>query len=538
MVAKKVNFIPKIRMQELAVGKVIAGIGLFFIGSQMLSSFMQKGASQQLRRLVQRWTQNPFLAALWGVVLAVVLQKPNLVAIVVATLVSTKMLRPKVALPIVSWSNPGSTLLVFLIFLDIQLAVFYLIGIAGIGLAQSRSLKWSYIFGALFGICLMYYGLTLIKAFSLSLKNEAWVNSLFLELRYSYLSMFLIGLVSAVISQSVLTVVVIAINFTSVGLFSFQQCVMVMYGANLGTALFTIFFIWSYTGAARQAIVFQILSNVAATLLFVLLFYAEMFFQIPMVQALTQQMSSSMSTQLAYVLLLLRSSIPLVTSLFPRVCLAGMERVCPYTEVQENLPSLHYMKNIELIPQKITLNLFDKEHVLLFEHLHLYLVRLKKEERHSILDYPKTHQAFLHTSSEIQKNLNTLLSKETEDLFSQKLLACTERHYLLGSIEENLYHLALLEKEKKPTRLLLHSLEALDTMILQVMDALLDKTEEQTALLHTLTAAKGPLMTSLRTRISRSSELEEKEKKEHVLWIDLFERNIWLLNRYARLLFV
>jgi phosphate:Na+ symporter len=89
------------------LGRILAGLGLFFVGIKLLSVNMQQLASLRLRQLISRATSQPILASLLGAAGGFLMQKPSGVIAILSSMQAGGLITLRQAMPIIAWCNIG-----------------------------------------------------------------------------------------------------------------------------------------------------------------------------------------------------------------------------------------------------------------------------------------------------------------------------------------------------------------------------------------------------------------------------------------------
>src|SRR6478609_1872048 len=112
---------------------LIAGVGLSFLGLELVTNALQESTSRTVRGLVKRSTRSLPACALVGVAAGALVQSTSAVVTVLGSTTSAGMTTLGQAIPIVAFANVGPTALVFAGSLDIRVLVLLALGLSGIG---------------------------------------------------------------------------------------------------------------------------------------------------------------------------------------------------------------------------------------------------------------------------------------------------------------------------------------------------------------------------------------------------------------------
>jgi phosphate:Na+ symporter len=122
------------------VGSFVAGLGLFFVGIKTLTTHLRDLTGKRFRRMLDRSTRNPLLSAFGGALLGATMQTGSAITFILVGMVSAGMISVERSLPVRLGAAVGTSAMVFIATMDIKIFILFLVGIAGISLAQSRSI--------------------------------------------------------------------------------------------------------------------------------------------------------------------------------------------------------------------------------------------------------------------------------------------------------------------------------------------------------------------------------------------------------------
>jgi phosphate:Na+ symporter len=520
---------------------LIAGLGLFFLGLQLVGNNLQQTSSRRLRALITRVTQRAWLAGVVGVLAGGIMQSTSAVTVILASMVSSRALSVRQALPIVSWTNVGTTLLVFVAVLDLRLAVLYLLGIAGLAFTFSREASWKAWWGVLLGITLLLYGLDTMKHSAGEVQQLPWCQEMIRHVHGSYFLALASATFLAFLTQSTTAVVLIAVTLVQSGLLGPEDTMMVIYGGNLGSTFARMILTSGFKGQAKQIGHFQDLFKITGTVAFVVLFYLEVYAHIPLVRALVEWLTPSVQTQMALVNLLFNLSTAVVLSL-----LAGpMQQLLTYywpATATENLAQLAYLSPAALEDPETALDLLEKEQARFIGRLPDYLGALRGAlNGGKPTDLVGLHQAFLILSRELESVGSTLVAQPHAPQMSERLLNVQGRLKLMAYIEGSLNDLAItlqqLPQSPRLLRMVLNFIEGLDLLLRMAGDAAANPAGGDADVLAELCEDRGEMMGQIRKAyLSSEQELSGPDKALLYSVTTFFERTVWMVGRLAALL--
>src|SRR5262249_48503641 len=95
------------------VAPVVAGFGLVFLRLHLVGNHLKQAGSRQFRSLIARFTDHAWRGSLLGLLAGVFMQSTSAVAVILASMAASGLVSVRQALPIVLWTNVGTTLIVF-----------------------------------------------------------------------------------------------------------------------------------------------------------------------------------------------------------------------------------------------------------------------------------------------------------------------------------------------------------------------------------------------------------------------------------------
>ncbi len=220
----------------ILIAELLAGLGLLFIGMRLIGHHLRLAAGRRVRMALVRATVSRWSGLLSGALAGAVTQSSNAVTLITANLMASRALSIRQAIPVAAGANVGSALIVLIATVDIRLVVFYMLALGGFSILfklDQRVALRDWIWAGL-GLALLFLGLGYIKHAPTGLDAAAW------DAIFSGLSPWLavlIGLAFAMLTQSALSIVILAVTAVHSGLLDLDATFWIMTGANLGSGL-------------------------------------------------------------------------------------------------------------------------------------------------------------------------------------------------------------------------------------------------------------------------------------------------------------
>jgi len=530
-------------MVATVLGTLLSGLGLFFIGVKLVGDHMKQMAGRKFRQVVSRVTQNRFLAGGWGLVSGALLQSSSAITFIVVSLISAGLIQVRKALPIITWSNVGGSVLVLLAVLDIRLFVLYLLGATGLCfyLDLDKSPRYRNLTGALLGIGLLFLGLDLIKSGASALKEFEALRHFLDYSQHSYALVFIAGALVTFVAQSSTTVSVVAVTMAAAGLIGINQTMMLIYGTNLGSGLNTVFLSSNLRGSARQAAIFQTLFKCSGVALLVPLFYLEIYSGLPLIKALTEVSGSDTGGQMAIVYLILQIVSAVLVTIFSSPILKLLERLAPPTH-EEALSKPQFLLDQALEEPETALDLVEKESLRLTKRFPDYLDSIREETKGNERMKPETvHQASQSLLKEMDGFMTDLMDQSMSRHSLERGIAVRNLTGLIASLEESLFEWIKIIHGNTfsdgMTRQIHMLAESMHAVLMSLVDALESPDAFNLEVIQALTADRSDTMEELRKSVLREeTSLPYPEQQALYAITNIFERIFWLMRRIALLL--
>ena len=526
-------------MQFESFAMLIGGLGLFFVGMRMLSSNLKQLISRRFKLFISRVAGNGITAGIWGALLGLVTQSSAVVTVIVASLISGDLLTIRKALPIIFWANAGCSILLVIAVLDIHDVVLLFLGLSGICYTIEKLARFHHTLGALFGLSLLFLGLSTIRSAG-PFADIAGLESLLFTLKDYYFLVFVLGAVLLLISQTATGTIIIAITLTNAGIFTMDQTLMLIYGVYAGSGITTFLLLSNLKGSAKQAVMAKVLFTMFGVAIFVAMFYIELYTDIPLVKAFVGLLSDDIAQQTVLVALLFNFFIAFILSFLLTPCARILNHYCPPL-AEEALSKIKFIHAHAADDPEMAILLIEKEIFRLLQRIPLYLQRLRPEIQEETVALDHYHNAFGEVSLEIELFITDVFHKDLSFSTSEALLNVQNRHILVAALEDIVYGLCKTLEERKEEggqqELTMNVIESLDALLLTAIETTKSADAFDLDILTAMTSDKGQVMERIR-KVYLSSEMElSPEDRSLILHItNLFERGVWALGRYGRYL--
>lgn len=247
------------------------GLGIFLFSIKYMGDALQKAAGDKLRGILDRFTTNPFMGVLVGIVVTVLIQSSSGTTVIVVGLVSAGFMTLRQAIGVIMGANIGTTVTAFIIGLDVGA---YALPIMAVGAAMIFFFKKNQIQNigqVIFGFGGLFYGLELMSDGMKPLRESQAFIDMTINLSEMPVLGVLVGTIFTVIVQSSSATVAILQGLYAENILNLQASLPVLFGDNIGTTITAVLAALGTSIAARRAAAVHVLFNVVGTVIFMIL---------------------------------------------------------------------------------------------------------------------------------------------------------------------------------------------------------------------------------------------------------------------------
>lgn len=245
---------------ELAL-QIMAGVGLFLYGMQLMSDGLQKVAGGKMRTILEKLTTNPFMGLLLGIVFTGIIQSSNATTVLVVSFVNSGLMNLSQSVGVIMGANIGTTVTGQLVSfkLDAVAPLFIIVGVVMVMFVKKPMIKR--IGEVLLGFGILFFGMSTLSSSVDRLNEVEAVKNMFGSLRNPFLAV-LIGFAATSILQSASASAGILIVLASSGLMELDMCYYVIMGCNIGACSSAVLASLSGTKDAKRAAMIHVSFNV------------------------------------------------------------------------------------------------------------------------------------------------------------------------------------------------------------------------------------------------------------------------------------
>jgi phosphate:Na+ symporter len=497
---------------------LVGGLGLFFVGLRQLSAQLQAVAGRRMRQAVAAATRGPWTAGALGLALGALTQSSNAVAFIAASLRAADAMEPRRALPLVAWANAGTAVLVFVASLDLRIAAFWVLGLAGFatyfGRARLRAAA-----GVATALGLVLLGLGLMKSGAAPLREMEAVRGLLLLSGGGLLAPLLCGLGFGLVAQSASAIAILALTLHEARLLSLDQAAVAVIGASAGSGLAVWLMAREVSGTARQPLVFQACLRLLGAAAFAAAAFAEARLGAPVLGGWALTAAVPDQFRLALLFLALQAMPAALAAPLHRPIQRLLDARVPPSPAEAFSRPRHFFPGAAE-QADTALDLVAKEQARLVAALPTLLDAVRED---AVPDpMAPSPAAMAELEAAIRGFTDTVLERAGSSEAAPRGRALEARLAWLASLREAVAELAALPGGPPPAMA-----EALHLLLEELREA---ADAEALGWLLDIASDRGEMMARLRRQAAEAGDAERMFRATAV-----FERAVWLVRRVASL---
>ena len=231
---------------------------------------LQKSAGDRLREILDRFTSNPFLGVLAGIIVTILIQSSSGTTVLTVGLVNAGFMTLRQAIGVIMGANIGTTVTAFIIGFDIGEYSLPIVAIGSFMLFFFKHKKVTAIGQAVFGFGALFLGLELMSNGMKPLRYLDTFHQLTIDMSTSPILGVVIGTVFTLIVQSSSATIGILQGLFSEGLIELNAALPVLFGDNLGTTITAVLAALGASVAAKRAALTHVIFNVIGATIFLI----------------------------------------------------------------------------------------------------------------------------------------------------------------------------------------------------------------------------------------------------------------------------
>ena len=261
--------IVEINWQEM-IFQFLGGLGLFLFSIKYMGDGLQKAAGDRLRDILDRFTTNPLMGVLVGIIVTVLIQSSSGTTVITVGLVSAGFMKLRQAIGVIMGANIGTTITAFIIGIDVGEYAYPIMALGAILLFFFRKSTIQNIGQVLFGFAGLFFGLELMSGGMKPLRDWQPFLDLTVDMSDAPILAVIVGAVFTLIVQSSSATVGILQGLYAEGLIPLEGALPVLFGDNIGTTITAVLAALGASVAARRAAATHVLFNVVGSIIFLI----------------------------------------------------------------------------------------------------------------------------------------------------------------------------------------------------------------------------------------------------------------------------
>ncbi|WP_163970013.1 Na/Pi cotransporter family protein [Oceanobacillus halotolerans] len=249
----------------------IGGLGIFLLGIKYMGDGLQKTAGDRLRDILDRFTSNPFLGVLAGIIVTILIQSSSGTTVLTVGLVNAGFMTLRQAIGVIMGANIGTTVTAFIIGIDLGEYALPIMAAGAMLIFFFNNKKVSAIGQTVFGFGSLFFGLELMSSGMSPLREVQAFQDLTVSMSSNPVLGVVIGTVFTFIVQSSSATIGILQGLFSEGAIELQAALPVLFGDNIGTTITAILASIGATVAAKRAAFTHVIFNLLGTTIVLIL---------------------------------------------------------------------------------------------------------------------------------------------------------------------------------------------------------------------------------------------------------------------------
>ncbi|MCM3442112.1 Na/Pi cotransporter family protein [Metabacillus halosaccharovorans] len=259
---------------ELDIQKMIfefiGGLGIFLFGIKYMGDGLQRSAGDKLRDILDKFTTNPLMGVLAGVIVTVLIQSSSGTTVITVGLVSAGFMSLRQAIGVIMGANIGTTVTAFIIGIKVSDYALPIIAVGAILLFFFKNKRIHNIGQIVFGFGALFFGLELMGDGMKPLRTLEAFHDLTVSMSSNPLLGVVVGTVFTVIVQSSSATIGILQELFGQGLIDINAALPVLFGDNIGTTITAVLASIGASIAARRAALTHVIFNLIGTTIFLI----------------------------------------------------------------------------------------------------------------------------------------------------------------------------------------------------------------------------------------------------------------------------
>lgn len=247
------------------------GLGLFLLGIKYMGEGLQKTAGDRLKDILDKFTSNPFMGVLAGIIVTILLQTSTGTTVLAVGLVNAGFMTLRQSIGVIMGANVGTTVTAFIIGIKIEAYSLPILALGALMLFFLKKQKLQNYGQTIFGFGALFYGLKLMGEGLHPLRGLQTFQDLMVQMSDVPILGVVVGTVFTFIVQSSSATIGILQSLLGQEMISLTAAMPVLFGNNIGTTITAVIASIGASIAARRAALTHVIFNLIGAFIIILL---------------------------------------------------------------------------------------------------------------------------------------------------------------------------------------------------------------------------------------------------------------------------
>lgn len=517
----------------LTILTTLAGIGLFLTGLHEISHSMQSLTGNRMRVVVAKLSGDFFSSIMGGILLGLVTFTSSGATFVCMGLVKSGSMSFIRVIPVLAWASVGASLIVLFGAIDIKVGGLLMLAIVGfLDFSGSKRIKTiETLLPLILSLGILLLGMGMIKEGSHALEESEYIKGLFAYASSNAALLLLIGGVVTFVSQTSSVAAAIALMLNISGLISFDNALIVIFGANFGYCVGLYYHAIDLDNINKRISTCSILVKLIGGTIIGLFFLIDPSSLIWHFYEVTDYKDVAVNIYL--IVLAIQASGALIIALFQKKTFRMLMWLYP-EKSNHSLFEPKYIYPEAVADPSTGLLLANQEVNRLLLGLIDNLDSLRPEEGNKkVIDQSVRHTANVAISNKISAFIEQVAQSNETHRGIEEIFRLQAKNELVGLTQKSLndFAITLLPIIKSDISLTSSLVEGLH-LILMLLNECVEEGDDGSVLLE-LTSERSQLMEEIRKALVSDSMRSLSEKQSLLIATGIFERILWLVRQVA-----
>ncbi|MCI6859539.1 MAG: Na/Pi cotransporter family protein [Eubacterium sp.] len=255
--------------------ELMSGLALFLFGMKFMSEGLQKAAGDKMRVILDRVTQNRFIAVLFGAIFTAVIQSSGATTVMEVSFVNAGLLSLEQSVGITFGANIGTTITAQLVSLKLTAIAPYIIFLGACLMMFGNKPITRKISEVIFGFGALFLGINSMTAALSTIPEYPVIMHWFSYLKNPFIAL-IVGLLFTVAVQSSSVTVSVLVLLADSNLVGLGSCLYFILGANIGSCTPALMAgMNANKNAKRTALVHLLFNAIGMIIIGTILFFAK-----------------------------------------------------------------------------------------------------------------------------------------------------------------------------------------------------------------------------------------------------------------------